>query len=103
MRSGAKRGQSGPRYRVNVDAKDDNGRPLKGVPLVRVSRRGVMKRAYAAATIVRIKLENEKLAGRNSLKRLEEPAMLWLLRDVPSVPEIALAMLREARKPREAA
>lgn len=103
MRSAAKRGQSGPRYRVDLDAKDENGRPLKGVPLLRGSRRGVLKRVYAAATIIRIRLENEKLADRNSLGRLEEPAMLWRLRDVPSVPEIASAMLREARKPREAA
>lgn len=86
-----------PRYLVNYDAKDANGKPLKRVPRVVISRRGVRKRILNLATRVRIQRERQALARRNSTGRLEEDMALIYLRDVPSVFEIAHELEKEAR------
>lgn len=80
------------RYRVNYTARDEHGNKLRGVPVLRHSRRGALKRLIRFATIKRIELERQALARRNSNSRLEEGLALTYLRDVPSVQQIAIAL-----------
>jgi hypothetical protein len=97
MPSKLKRRPAPPRYRVNYDAKDASGKPLKAVPRVVISRRGVRKRILNLATQIRIAREKQALARRNSTERLEEDLALHYLRDVPSVFDIALELETGAR------
>ena len=80
MRSRRKQGLSGPRYRAH------NSGPLKGRPIVRWNR---ARAAMRKATEIRCRLERERMATRNSIARLEEPATLNFFAGLPSVFEIA--------------
>lgn len=97
MPSKTKRRAPPPRFRVNTDAKDANGNPLKRVPRIVISRRGVRRRILSLATQIRINREKQALARRNSTSRLEEGLALTYLRDVPSVFEIAHELEKGAR------
>lgn len=99
MPSKLKRRPAPPRFRVNYDAKDRNGKPLKNVPLVTISRRGLRKRIVAAATVLRIGLEKQALARQNWKGRYEEHEHLRILRNVPSVADIAVEIAQRVRAP----
>jgi hypothetical protein len=87
MRSRAKSGQSGFRYRAT----------LTGHRIDLDSARGRRRRLIDLATRIRIRLEREKLAGRNALHGLNETDMLHRLAGVPSVFEIAGDIQRNGR------
>ncbi|CAA2142804.1 hypothetical protein [Hyphomicrobium sp. ghe19] len=91
-----------PRYRVNYDAKAEDGTPLKRVPRVVISRRGVRRRIRRLATMARIKLEKDALRDRNHNGRLEEGLALKYLRKVPSVYELAYEIEKISREPKPA-
>ncbi|OYY01463.1 MAG: hypothetical protein B7Y80_01670 [Hyphomicrobium sp. 32-62-53] len=87
MRSRAKSGQSGYRYRAT----------LKGHRIDLDSARGRRRRLIDLATRIRIRLEREALAGRNALHSLNETDTLHRLAGVPSVFEIAGEIQRKRR------
>lgn len=87
MRSRAKSGQSGFRYRAT----------LKGFRADLDSRRGRRRRVIDLATRIRIRLEREALGKRNATGRLEEPLALKLLARVPSVEAIAAEITKKGR------
>jgi hypothetical protein len=80
---------------VNYDAKDENGKPVKGVMLVTISRRGLRKRIVREATDLRISLEKQALARRNWRGRYEEDENLRWLRDVPSVADLSIEIAKK--------